>query len=103
MQALKADVYGRIMRLDWVAEVTSTFPVSIQVQAYDRAGLLYDITGIFMQQTTNVLSIQMATDKQNNQVTLKMKIEVAKLTKLLHMLEMIEQLPNVITARRSIS
>ncbi|MCH7743175.1 MAG: bifunctional (p)ppGpp synthetase/guanosine-3',5'-bis(diphosphate) 3'-pyrophosphohydrolase [Proteobacteria bacterium] len=103
LQALKADVYGRIMRLDWVAEVTSTFPVSIQVQAYDRAGLLYDITGIFMQQTTNVLSIQMATDKQNNQVTLKMKIEVAKLTKLLHMLEMIEQLPNVITARRSIS
>ena len=103
LQALKADVYGRIMRLDWVAEVTSTFPVSIQVQAYDRAGLLYDITGIFMQQTTNVLSIQMATDKQNNQVTLKMKIEVSKLTKLLHMLEMIEQLPNVITARRSIS
>jgi len=103
LQALKADVYGRIMRLDWAAEVTSTFPVSIQVQAYDRAGLLYDITGIFMQQTTNVLSIQMATDKQKNQVTLKMKIEVAKLTKLLHMLEMIEQLPNVITARRSIS
>lgn len=103
LQALKADVYGRIMRLDWEAEVTSTFPVSIQVQAYDRAGLLYDITGIFMQETTNVLSIQMASDKQNNQVTIKMQIEVTKLTKLLHMLERIEQLPNVIAARRSIS
>ena len=103
LQALKADVYGRIMRLDWEAEVTSTFPVSIEVRAYDRAGLLYDITGIFMEETTNVVSIQLGTDKQNNQVTLKMQIEVAKLTKLLHMLEMIEQLPNVITARRSIS
>jgi len=103
LQALKADVYGRIMRLDWKAEVTSTFPVSIEVRAYDRAGLLYDITGVFMQEMTNVDSIHMTTDKQNNQVTLRMQIEVAKLTKLLHMLEMIEQLPNVIVAKRSIS
>jgi GTP pyrophosphokinase len=102
LQALKADVYGRIMRLDWEAEVTSTFPVSIEVRAFDRPGLLYDITGIFMQEKTNVVSIQMASDKQANQVSLRMEIEVARLTKLLHMLEMIEQLSNVITAKRSI-
>ncbi len=101
LQALTADVYGRIMRLDWETEVSATFPVCIEVQAYDRAGLLYDITGIFMKETTNVVSINMDADKQNNKVGLKMLIEVSKLTKLLHMLEMIEQLPNVITARRS--
>ena len=103
LQALTADVYGRIMRLDWETEVKATFPVSIEVKAFDRAGLLYDITGIFMKEATNVVSINMDADKQNNQVGLKMLIEVSKLTKLLHMLKMIEQLPNVITARRSTS
>ncbi len=103
LQALKADVYGRTMQLDWEDEVDTTFPVNIDVQAFDRSGLLYDITGIFMQELTNVLSIQMDTDKQKNLVTLKMKVEVATLNKLLRMLEMIGQLPNVIMARRSIS
>ncbi len=103
LQALKADVYGRIMRLDWEDKVDTTFPVNIDVRAYDRAGLLYDITGIFMREATNVVSIQMRTDKKKNLVTLKMQIEVAKLTGLLRMLELIEHLPNVVTARRSIS
>lgn len=103
LQALKADVYGRIMRLNWEDKVDTTFPVNIDVHAYDRAGLLYDITGIFMRESTNVLSIQMRSDKQKNLVTLKMQIEVAKLTALLRMLEMIAHLPNVISARRSIS
>lgn len=103
LQALKADVYGRIMRLDWEDKVGVTFPVNIDVTAFDRAGLLYDITGIFMREGTNVVSVHMRNDKQKNRVTLKMQIEVAKLTKLLRMLEMIGQLPNVITARRSIS
>jgi GTP pyrophosphokinase len=103
LQALKADVYGRIMRLDWREEVDATFPVSIEVQAYDRSGLLYDITGIFMNETTNVVSIHTQAGESRNQVTLKMQIEVDKLTRLLRILEMIEQLPNVMTARRSLS
>jgi GTP pyrophosphokinase len=103
LQALKADVYGRIMRLDWKEEVDATFPVSIDVRAYDRSGLLYDITGIFMNESTNVVSIHTVSGEERNQVTLKMQIEVDKLTQLLRILEMIEQLPNVITARRSLS
>jgi len=103
LQALKADVYGRIMRLDWKKEVNATFPVSIEVRAYDRSGLLYDITGIFMNESTNVVSIHTVSGESRNQVTLKMQIEVDKLTQLLRILEMIEQLPNVMTARRSLS
>ncbi len=103
LQALKADVYGRIMRLDWKEEVNATFPVNIEVLAYDRSGLLYDITGIFMQESTNVLSIQTLPGKSTSQVILKMKIEVSRLTGLLHTLEKIEKLPNVINARRELS
>ncbi len=103
LQALKADVYGRIVRLDWEQALNTTFPVTVDVLAHDRAGLLYDITGILMRQETNVLSIHTLPGAQSNQVTLRMQIEVDQLTRLLRIMEMIEQLPNVIAARRSIA
>jgi GTP pyrophosphokinase len=103
LQALRADVYGRIIRVDWQAELSKTFPVSIEVTSYDRAGLLYEITGIFMHERTNVVSIHTVSDKPHNTITLKMVIEVSRLNRLLRTLEKIGELPNVISARRSIT
>lgn len=103
LQALRADVNDRQLRLEWKDSVEITFPVNIEVSAYDRFGLLHDITGILMREQTNVLSINTLTDKQTNRVALKMVIEVAQLNKLLQTLEKIEQLPNVMNARRTVS
>lgn len=103
LQALRADVYGRLMRLEWKDSVEVTFPVNVEVAAYDRFGLLHDITGILMRERTNVQSISTITDKQNNRVSLKMVIEVHQVNALLQMLEKIEQLPNVMSARRTVS
>ncbi len=103
LQALRADVYGRLMRLEWTDAVEVTFPVNIEIAAYDRFGLLHDVTGILMREQTNVLSVMTQTNKQNNRVSLKMVIEVSQLNKLLQTLEKIEQLPNVMSARRTIS
>lgn len=100
LQALRADIYGRLMRLDWNEDSVKSFPVSIEISAYDRRGLLYDITGIFMNESTNVISLNSESDKHNNHVSLKMVIEVSSLNGLLRTLEKIEQLSNVIRARR---
>lgn len=103
LQALRADVYGRLMRLEWQDSVQVTFPVNIEIAAYDRFGLLHDITGILMREQTNVHSMTTVTDKANNHVSMKMVIEVAQLNRLLQTLERIEQLPNVMSARRTIT
>ncbi len=103
LQALKADVYGRLMSLEWKESVEVTFPVSIEVLAYDRFGLLHDITGILMREHTNVQSTTTLTDRKNNRVSIKMVIEVVQLNKLLQTLEKIKQLPNVTSARRTVS
>ncbi len=103
LQALRGDVYGRLIRLEWRDALQVTVPVSIEVLAYDRFGLLHDITGILMEDETNVQTISTVTDKANSRVTLKMVIEVAQLNRLLQTLERFEQLPNVISARRSTS
>lgn len=103
LQALRADVYGRLMRLEWQDSVQVTFPVNIEIAAYDRFGLLHDITGILMREQTNVHSMTTLTDKANNRVSMKMVIEVTQLNRLLQTLEKIEQLPNVMSARRTIT
>ena len=100
IQALRGDSYGRLMRLDWRDNVRHTFPATIDVDAYDRAGLLHDITGVFFKQQTNVIAMNSRSDKQSNRVSLTMVMEVTSLNELLRTLEKIEQLPNVITARR---
>lgn len=101
LQALKADVMDQQIRLEWKREAKATFPVSIEVQAHDRPGLLYDIAGVLMQDETNVQSINTQRDRQTSRVTLQMSIEVAQLNSLLQTLEKIEQLANVVSARRT--
>lgn len=101
LQALRADIYGRLMRLDWKEGAERRFPVDIDVTAYDRPGLLYDISGIFMQDRINVITLNTVTDKHTNRVSLKMVIEVNSLNSLLKTLEKIEELSNVVSARRT--
>ena len=101
IQVLNADVYGRLMRLSWREDVEAAFPVLIDVDSYDRPGLLFDITGIFFDELINVIMMNSITDKVRHTVNIQMTIEVASLERLIRALELIQQLPNVISARRS--
>ncbi|MEM7365933.1 MAG: bifunctional (p)ppGpp synthetase/guanosine-3',5'-bis(diphosphate) 3'-pyrophosphohydrolase [Pseudomonadota bacterium] len=103
LKGLTGDVRGRSVRVHWRDQVSRVFPVNIEINAFDRPGLLYDITGIFMQESTNVIQMQSMTEKTSNRVDLHMTIEVRSLNNLLRNLERIEQLPNVRTAKRTIS
>lgn len=101
IQALQGDSYGRLMRLDWNTAMKRSFPVKVNVEAYDRSGLLHEITGVFLEQQSNVIEMNSITDKHNNRVAMKMVMEVTSLNELVRTLEKIEQLANVISARRA--
>jgi len=75
--------------------------VTVAVDAYDRSGLLHEITGVFLDEKTNVVEMISRSDKKSNRVNMSMIMEVTSLNELLRTLEKIEQLPNVISARRS--
>ncbi|MDA9063880.1 bifunctional (p)ppGpp synthetase/guanosine-3',5'-bis(diphosphate) 3'-pyrophosphohydrolase [Pseudomonadales bacterium] len=100
LQALESVAHGRLIRLDWRGEVALTLPVSIEIQAYDRRGLLHDISGVVMGEETNVTAMNMYKNMPNNHVTISMTIEVTTIYSLLRTIEQIELLTNVISARR---
>jgi len=74
--------------------------VSIEIHAYDRRGLLHDISGVVMGEETNVTAMNMCKNAPDNHVTINMTIEVTTIYSLLRTIEQIELLTNVISARR---
>jgi GTP pyrophosphokinase len=91
---------ARFIEVEWSTSPKSTFPVDIQVQAYDRTGLIRDVTSVFSTEHINVLAMQSASDKRHNSAHMAMTIEVADMGQLVRVLDKIDQLPNVIEARR---
>ena len=77
LQVLKADVHGRMMQIEWRDVVEVTFPVTVEISAYDRFGLLHDITRILMLERTNVQSISTSSDKSNNPTPIKRKHNIS--------------------------
>ena len=90
----------RIIQVSWGSEPVETYPVDVAISAYDRAGLLSDITQILSNEKVNVVALQTSTSKENNNAVIQLTIEVSTLDTLSRLLNRIDQLPNVIEAKR---
>ena len=87
-------------RLIWVSwgEPFQTFNVSIEVKAYDRHGLMSDISNILNNEGINVADVSMKTSR--NLVVINLSIEICDINQLSRVLTKTENLPNVLEAHR---
>jgi GTP pyrophosphokinase len=90
----------RVLAAQWGGKQRSNFAVDIEVIAYDRQGLLRDITDLFAKEKINVTRVN--SFSKQDQANMQFSIEVADLQQLSHVLARLHQLPNVSTARRQI-
>jgi len=87
----------RLLQVDW-GHVVRTYPVSIKIEAYDRQGLMGDISNLLSDEGINIADV---TVKVNRTIAvLLLIIEVKDLTQLSRILTRIENLPNVLEANR---
>jgi GTP pyrophosphokinase len=77
-----------------------TFPVDVLIEAFDRAGLLRDITAVVANERINMSTVNVVTKKKENKAKVYATLEIANIDQLSRVLAKIEQLPNVIEARR---
>ncbi|MBN2002121.1 MAG: bifunctional (p)ppGpp synthetase/guanosine-3',5'-bis(diphosphate) 3'-pyrophosphohydrolase [Anaerolineae bacterium] len=89
----------RLIEVEW-GETVSTFPVQVVIQAYDRSGLIHDVTGIFANRGINMSAVSTGKRDRYNVLPVYVTLEITSLAALTHTLAKIEQLPNVIEARR---
>jgi GTP pyrophosphokinase len=91
----------RVIKVSWCDdEEQDTYPVDIQIEAYDRRGLLMDITTMLANAKVDVLASTTKTDKQKNTATMTLTLEVTGLEALGNLLARMNRLPNIISAIR---
>jgi GTP pyrophosphokinase len=90
----------RLIEVSWGAEAGRTYPVDVEITAYERAGLLRDITSLLANEHVNVLAVNTLTDKAQNVARMTFTLEVPDLGVLARVLALIDQVPNVAEVRR---
>ncbi len=94
---LRVDDRERLIEVDWGSEAR-TVPVLVYIEAYDRTGLLHEISGLISEGRINMAALNVSREK--NIVKHYVTLEIRDIAQLSRILIKIESLPNVIEARR---
>ena len=86
--------------MNWGSAPQNYYSVDVIVEAFDRHGLLRDITVVLDSEKVNVSSMQTLSDKRKNTVDMQFTLEIRGFNELSRILSKINQLPNVASARR---
>jgi GTP pyrophosphokinase len=97
---LQADEPQRIIKVEWGNTPQSAYSVDIIIEAYDRYGLLKDITALLDQERINISALQTLSDKRKNTVDMQVTAEIRGFDELSRILTKLNQLPNIASARR---
>ena len=76
------------------------FPVDIEVQAFDRRGLVRDVSAALADEKISIRGMNTTTDQRDNVAHMQIGIQITGLPQLSRVLARIAQLPNVMSARR---
>jgi len=95
---INEDEKDRLIPVEW-GETDSLYPVKIQVQAWDRVGLVRDITTLVAEEKINIASVSF-TNNDDQTTSTFLTLETANLAQLGRLLLKIDGIREVISATR---
>ncbi|MEJ2059074.1 MAG: GTP diphosphokinase [Gammaproteobacteria bacterium] len=90
---------NRLIEVDW-GGAAQTYTADLHIEAFDRQGLLRDITAVLSNEKVNVMSANTRTNADDQMVVMDLNVEIEDSVQLSRVLARIAQLPNVLTAQR---
>ena len=87
----------RLVKVTW-GRPQYTYPVAVRVQAYDRSGLMRDISTLVANEGIGLTSVNLST--KNSIAIFDLVMGVSDVSQLSRVLNRMEALPNVLEARR---
>jgi GTP pyrophosphokinase len=87
----------RLVRVSW-GEPKTTYPIPIRLKAYDRDGLMKDVSTLIADEGVNMPSVKVET--HHNFAVFDLILEVRDIIQLSRLLDRLENLPNVLEAQR---
>ncbi|MBN1231212.1 MAG: bifunctional (p)ppGpp synthetase/guanosine-3',5'-bis(diphosphate) 3'-pyrophosphohydrolase [Anaerolineales bacterium] len=94
---MRVDETDRLVRVSW-SESQSTYPISIKIKAYDREGLIRDVSNVIAEEGISMGSVSATVNR--NQAVLDVILNVKDIAQLSRVLTRVENLPNVMQAYR---
>jgi len=94
---LRLEDRERIIKVSW-GEAPKVYPVPVVIRAYDRHGLMGDISKVLSEENINILDVNLKVSRHLASLTLV--LEVGDIAQLSRVLNRIENLPNVTEAQR---
>ena len=92
------DRRDRVLTAQWGGSKEANFAVDIEVLAYDRQGLLRDISDVFAREKINVTRVN--TLSKHNQADMQFSLEITNLEQLSKLLALLLHVSGVVSARR---
>jgi GTP pyrophosphokinase len=90
----------RVIEVEWGDAADIYYPAELVVYAYDRQGLLRDVTSVLADEKISIDDARTSTDRQRMQAVTELRISVPGLAALSRVISKLEQLPNVTSVRR---
>jgi GTP diphosphokinase / guanosine-3',5'-bis(diphosphate) 3'-diphosphatase len=94
---LRLKDHERIVKVSW-GEPKNTYPVRVQIKAYDRQGLMVDISNILNNESVSLQDVDLKV--HHNLAVINLVLEVGDIIQLSRILTKIENLQNVMQAMR---
>ncbi|MCG8672247.1 MAG: GTP diphosphokinase [Pseudomonadales bacterium] len=100
LKRLRKSDPDRLVEVSWSSIEDKFYPVEVFIRAYDRQGLLRDVSGVLANEHVNVTAVKTHSDRTDNTATMTITVEIGGLSALGSLLGKINQLPNVIEVKR---
>ncbi len=90
----------RVVEVNWGQADERTYPMTVLIHAFDRKGLLRDVSTVMADEKVNVLEMRTRTDPKDLTVQMESLVEVVGIEAMSKLLAKLDQLPNVLSVRR---
>jgi GTP pyrophosphokinase len=98
MRLLKPD---RVLQVQWNLDSEAMMPVRIRVEAYDRRGLLRDVTDALSIEKLSIEGVNSDTDPNDRIATILVRTAVRDTAQLTRVLKLLKGVANVLRAQRA--
>jgi GTP pyrophosphokinase len=101
LQRMRAQHPERVLQVDWNLGAEALMPVQIRVEAFDRRGLLRDVSDVMAQERLSIDGVNSSTDPADRIATIHMRTAVRDAAQLRLVLKRLGGVANVLSAVRS--
>ncbi|MBI4215984.1 MAG: bifunctional (p)ppGpp synthetase/guanosine-3',5'-bis(diphosphate) 3'-pyrophosphohydrolase [Chloroflexi bacterium] len=95
---VRAEEKERLVRVDW-GKREQKYPVSVQVDAWDRVGLLRDLSTVVSEEKVNIVLVQ-SVARQDGAITINLTLEITGIDQLSRVLARLEGVRGIMSATR---